>query len=118
MVGIFVEDKSSMKKRNSKYAVSIISVDPKGERNPTGMRFYLDAEPSEELTMEWFMINNVWCHFMNAGGRKEVNCRLDRRDFWRHGNMILMPMYAFNKNIQSREKLCWDYDPNQQASST
>jgi serine/threonine protein kinase len=112
MVGICVEEKSDMKKRNSKYAVSIISADK------TSPQCYLDAQPSEELTMKWFRTNNVFSHFINAGGSKEWNCRLERREFWRHGNMILMPMYALTKDIQPREKLCWGYDPAQQASST
>ena len=104
-----------MKKQNSKYAVSIISADCKGAK---AMRFYLDAEPSEELTMKWFRANNVFSHFINAGGSNENNCRLARREFWKFENVILMPMYALNKIIKPREKLCWDYDQNQQASST
>jgi hypothetical protein len=112
MVGICVEDKGTMKKRNSKYAVSIFSADKESPR------CYLDAQPSEELTMKWFMTNNVFGHFINAGGSKEWNCKLERREFWKHGNMILMPMYALTKDIQPREKLCWGYDPAQQASST
>jgi len=116
MVGICVEEKSDMKKRNSKYAVAIFSAD---KRSP---RCYLDAQPSEELTMDWFMTNNVYSHFINAGGKKEANCRLARREFWKHKSddktMILMPMYALSKNIQPGEKLCWFYDPYQLASST
>jgi hypothetical protein len=108
-VGKYIKDIFSMEGRHSRYVATILGVKRGYGDWISSSRFYCDAAPDEELTMEWYMQNNVYCHFMNSESAINANCILDRYHAWVIDSLLWIPMYSADKEIAAGAPLCWNY---------